>query len=385
MKYLKYGLSCLIINNVLFSAEKDYLANAYPSLTELRFVYQKSSLERFFPWDSEKCRFGESLEGKEFKQKLLILNNLCPIAQQDNYLYPTSSIAISFFCKTFYHEDFQSILARDYLLNYVVRNNIQRNQALPEYFIPVDKEILNDLKNKSYPEIFSEKVASLYSTPLECSKEDTCSISEKDLLALKRVYNDESEDKAILFVGFSQSIPTEGSEITFDTPGYRKSLFWSKYEDQPDENHNSIKFCFCQAENFLSQYPEFEEFFDYIIIGGQTIQYIPKETWIQLGKMLKKNGRMVYPHSDYFCWGPFINKLLISTLTQDFNLYMCDNPEEFIFKEILNFASFNNVGSYGEFCYAKAQKLYWHKNVTSTLNCNTRDKRLEKDLEKFKR
>ena len=51
--------------------------------------------------------------------------------------------------------------------------------------------------------------------------------------------------------------------------------------------------------------------------------------------MLKKNGRMVYPNLGYFGWGTFINKLLNSSLPQNFNIYMCDNPQDPILKEIL--------------------------------------------------
>lgn len=363
MRYLVCVLAFSAVSSSLFSEEKDYLIAQEPSLEELRFVYQRNRLEQFFPWNKERHKHGESIEGKEFKQKLLLLNDALPISKQKNPPHPTSSIAIDFFCKTFYHKDFQSIIAKDYLLRYIVLNDIQRNQTLPEYFIPVNKEILNDLEDKPYCQIFSEKVAPMYLRPLECTSNNSCIISSQDKLSSERIIDDKSADKAILFVGFSQTRPTEGSKITFDTPGYRKSLFWSLWEDQSDIDHNGIKFCFCQTENFLSQYTEFENFFDYIIIGGQTIEYIPEETWIQLGKMLKKSGRMVYPHLNYFFWGPFINKLLNSTLTENFNLHMCDNPEEPIFKEILNFASFNDIGSYGEFCYAKAQELYWHKKL----------------------
>ena len=49
----------------------------------------------------------------------------------------------------------------------------------------------------------------------------------KDCKNIDRVLKDESNDKCVLFVGFDQNIPGEGSEITCNTPGYRKSLFWS--------------------------------------------------------------------------------------------------------------------------------------------------------------
>ena len=112
-----------------------------PAFEELRFVYQRNFLERAYPWSVEKCNCIPTIEGESLKQRLIAVNFIDPIRQQDDKRFSCSCLASSFLCKTFYCKDTLSCLARNYLLNYVAYHKFQRNDALPEYFIPVNEEI----------------------------------------------------------------------------------------------------------------------------------------------------------------------------------------------------------------------------------------------------
>lgn len=142
-----------------------------------------------------------------------------------------------------------------------------------------------------------------------CSGYETC-LKNSNETAIQRVLHNTSQDLAILFVGFDQLCPTEGSEIQYNTPGYRKSIFTSVWYDCPDINHyNSLQADFSEYPALLTKTYELYNFFDYIIIGGQTTEYIPAETWECLGQMLKPNGIMLFKHY-------YTNGLVNGTITQ---------------------------------------------------------------------
>ena len=144
-----------------------------------------------------------------------------------------------------------------------------------------------DFKNKTSKEIF-EKIFLKTNNYFgyirnDCSHSDqNCAISESDQEVVERIISENPKDKSVLFIGFDQNQPTEGSEIYFDTPGYTRSIFWSNWYDRPDKNHNSIKFCFCKINEFLEKNPKLINFFDYVIIGCQTREYITPDAWIAL-------------------------------------------------------------------------------------------------------
>ena len=198
-----------------------------------------------------------------------------------------------------------------------------------------------------------------------------CDILEADQEVIERVISGNLDDKTILFIGFDQNQPTEGSEIYFNTPGYTRSIFWSKWNKRPDQNHNAIKFCFCKINEFLEENPKLINFFDYIIIGCQTREYIAPDAWIALGSMLKSEGRIVYHNYgeriDEYCGYPaFLNKMLREHCIdgENFNLYKCNDKNESIYQEISQLTLFNNKPyESADVCYANAKTLYWNKKL----------------------
>jgi hypothetical protein len=199
---------------------------------------------------------------------------------------------------------------------------------------------------------------------LRCEEQyEDCVFSEWDQAIIDRMMAGNPKDKAILFVGFDQGEPTEGSEIFYDTPGYSRSLFWSLWGERPDENHNAIKSCFCKINEILATTPQLLGFFDLIVIGGQTVEYVTSDVWVALGSMLKRGGRIVYPDISVDYFPPFLNMMLAECCqkSKGFELYKCKSTLEPIYQEIKAFASFNNEPSHGPFCYSNAKTLYWHK------------------------
>ena len=181
---------------------------------------------------------------------------------------------------------------------------------------------------------------------------------------IRRIISDESSDKAILFVGFNQEIPANGSEIIYNTAEYRKSLFLNTWLNSLNENYNVMKIG--HFEQILTVFPQLENYFDYVIIEGQRFKNILPEIFIKFGELLKENGRIVYQQYDDNIYYTFNNKLLKQTIQNyDFKLYICDNPENEVFKEITYLAFFNNESSFGDsFCYGSVKKLCWHKKVS---------------------
>ena len=204
-----------------------------------------------------------------------------------------------------------------------------------------------------------------------------CEFLRNDGAIVERVLQDDSNDKRILFVGFDATRPTEGGDIFFNTPPYRHSLFWSDFKEQATPNHNRIKSCFCQSQVLLDL--GLSNFFDYIIIGGQTVEYLNLETWRNLCRFVKEGGCIVYPEMVWFYWGGEIINRLFDSLSDDiyeFELQRCDNPDAPVFSEIKALAQFNNVPACGDFCYGDPEQpyvLYLHKKIVRShkkLDCS---------------
>ena len=211
------------------------------------------------------------------------------------------------------------------------------------------------------------KTTSVNSGYLKENHMNSCKIPQADKDSINRVLNDQSNDKAILWVGFSQTGPEyEGVNIGSNTEKYRKSLFWSG-EDWAGKNRpegkNTMRMCFCQSENLLNAISGLKKFFDYIIIGDGTHEYVHPETWLSFGKMLKAGGRIIYPAYGEQVAPHFVfrNGLLRDNdEAYTYNLYSCntENSQEDVVNEIKDLASF-----YGILRAIPNCKLYWHKKV----------------------
>lgn len=346
--------------------ERDFICDAFPSEKQIRYVYQKWLINEMFSYDIEKNAYVLSEKGKPIYENLSQLTTEF-LKKTKPYFQPAiSDLAIQYSIlinNAIGHKDKNT---RMLVLSYANQNNLSTKDPLPEIFFPVEKEIENDFCNKSTKEIFEDKIGKFFTRPLRCEDQnEPCDFSELDQAIIDRIMTGNSKDRAILFIGFDQGIETEGSEIFYDTPGYTRSLFWSLWGEQPDKNHNSIKFCFCKINEFLETNPQLYGFFDSIIIGGQTVEYITSDVWITLGSMLKRGGRIIYPdiYVDYF--PPFLNIMLSECCqkSKGFELYKCKNALEPIYQEIKTFTSFNNEPTYGAFCYTNAKTLYWHKKL----------------------
>ena len=162
-------------------------------------------------------------------------------------------------------------------------------------------------------------------------------IQETDEAVIQRVLNCNSESKSVLFVGFEQSIPTEGSEIRYNTQGYEKSIFTSTWGKYPGSDYNALKCDFRQYANLLEKFPKLNNFFDYIIVGGQTIEYIPAEIWEIFGKLLKNSGLLLFTDT-------FQNKAIsaFQRIVKDFNI----GSNSFLSEMFLNPRDYNIRGNY---------------------------------------
>lgn len=333
------GTLTLILN--VFADEEDYSCKEQePTQEDMRFLYQYNLIGSFRTYNKETNTHSTSQEGLAIKEN--ILKKISDKGYSSTPLKkPLNLIGLQ--------------LANSKLplaLFYAAHHQLEPFDPFPESFIPVNNLISLD-KNKPYVEIFKEKFMPVFSQPF-CL--DKCDIQQADSDNIERVLSDKSDDKSILFIGFSKDSKEEGSEITFNKEGYRKSLFWSGWTKRPDTRHNAINFCFCKTPELLANYPELEQFFDYIFIGYATIEYIPTETLIDLTKMLKPGGRIVYPdgNSDSIR-SRFINKLFNEGTEYRFELYVSKEkvPD---FEEIYDLTSF--------YPYNKLP-LYLHKKLSS--------------------
>lgn len=241
---------------------------------------------------------------------------------------------------------------------------------LPEEIFPINKELENIFNKQQLDVIYD--LCDCHTCHIDdkdhSQPEEKDEITEEDINIINRVLNTKSHDKAILFIGFNQTTEEEGYEILFNTPGYERSIFWGKWGDRPDANHNTIKCCFSKTQELLNKKQELYNFFDYIIIGMQTDNYIPLNVWTLLGHMLKEGGRLVCSGDDT-CTSKhyWINKILNKSYLNNnfFDFYRCDNDNEKVFNEIHSLVSFDEKPN--EECYATTNVLCWHKkNMTQT-------------------
>jgi len=344
--------------------ERDFICDAFPSEKQMRYVYQKWLINEMFVYDTKENIYALSEKGKP------VYENLSQFATEffkktKPYFQPAiSDLAIQysiFIDDTFGYRDKNTGM---FVLSYANQNNLSTRDPFPEVFFPVEEEIENDFCEKSTREIFENKIGKIFIRSLRCEDQnEPCDFVEQDQAIIDRMVTGNPEDKAILFVGFDQGEPIEGSEIFYDTPGYTRSLFWSLWSERPDENHNAIKFCFCKTNEFLEANPQLYGFFDYIVIGGQTVEYITSDVWVTLGSMLKRGGRIVYPDISVDYFPPFLNMMLAECCrkSKGFELYKCKSALEPVYQEIKQLTSFNKEPSHGSFCYANAKTLYWHK------------------------
>lgn len=259
---------------------------------------------------------------------------------------------------------------------YALKYNLGPSTPFPSELLHVEGVPLTD----SFADFYENYIQRIHLHSDWYYSTHTCEDLPEDKFVIERVLQDKSEDKSILFVGFDATTPTEGSDIFFDTPSYRHSLFWSDFEKGTTTNHNRIKSCFCKSQALLEM--GLSNFFDYIIIGGQTIEYLNLETWKNLCHFLKEDGGIVYPEINWFYWGgEILNHLfnLSSDDTCEFELQRHDNQNDPIFSEIKGLTKFNIVPSHGDFCYGDPKlfrAFYLHKKIVrghKKLDCPRRN------------
>ncbi len=346
--------------------ERDFICDAFPSEKQMRYVYQKWLINEMFSYDTKVNAYVLSEKGKPIYENLSQFATDFFRKTKPCFQPAISDLAIQYSIlidDAVGHRDKNTGIL---ILSYANQHNLATRDPFPEVFFPVDEEIEDDFCNKSGKEIFEDKIGNFFTRSLRCKDQNEhCDFSELDLAIVDRIVTGNPNDKAILFIGFDQGEETEGSEIFYDTPGYTRSLFWSLWGERPDENHNSIKLCFCKINKFLEANPQLYGFFDSIIIGGQTVEYVTSDVWIALGSMLKRGGRIIYPdiYVDYF--PPFLNLMLSDCCqkSKGFELYKCKNASEPVYQDIKAFAFFNKEPTYGPTCYANAKTLYWHKKL----------------------
>lgn len=274
MKLSTCFLGTLTLTLNAFAAEQDYLCpQQVPTPKDIRFLYQYNLIKSFLIYHKETNTYSTSEEGLATKAN--IQNKI----SDEEFSLPRNQAINLIGIKLFTN------LKLFYPLTYAEQHRLKRFDPFPESFVPIN-HLISAEANKPYVQIFKEKFESAFFQPSICLKNanKNCDIQREDREKIERVLIDKSDDKSVLFIGFSQNDLSEGSGINYTKEGYRKSLFWSGWEERPGENHNAIKFCFCKTPELLTIYPELLEFFDYIFIGYATLEYIPTETLIDLTK-----------------------------------------------------------------------------------------------------
>ena len=346
---LIYGIIIISKISLLWGTEEEYLArDQEPTMDELRFVYQNLALEEISQYDIKEIY-------TKIHEEVKVNNLLLREKITSNYSYLLNRLFFQIIKKLYSCDTI-----RENLLLYFDLHQIKSFTPFCETEFPINERITEDFNINTYKKLmkfFSE------SPDYHCSDDfDKMTTSEEN--NIRRIISDESSDKAILFVGFNQEIPANGSEIIYNTAKYRKSLFLNTWLNSLNENYNVIKIG--HFGQILTIFPQLENYFDYVIIEGQRFKNILPEIFVKFGELLKENGRIVYQKYDDNIYYTFNNKLLKQTIPNyDFKLYICDNPENEVFKEITYLASFNNESSFGDsFCYGSAEKLCWHKKVS---------------------
>ena len=259
---------------------------------------------------------------------------------------------------------------------YALKHNLGPNIPFPSELLRVEGVPLSD----NFVDFYENYIQRIHLHSDWHYNTHTCQCFRGDERVIERVLQDTSKDKNILFLGFDATTPTEGSDIFFDTPLYRHSLFWSDFKEEATSTHNCIKSCFCQSQALLDM--GLKNFFDYIIIGGQTVEYLNSETWRNLCHFLKEGGCIIYPEANWLYWGgEILNHLfnLSSNDTYEFELRRYDNQNDPIFSEIKALTQFNDKPSHGSFCYGdptQFRAFYSHKKIVpgyKKLDCSRRN------------
>jgi len=349
----------------LIGREADFIYAGEAEINRVRYKLQSDFiLNKMFIVDSSKFVLGFTSDGEIFHEQLKI-KALDYIKKED---FNIKEAKIPYHAlTTFYKNKIRNLENEDYsciikmLDHYCITRSPKPLDSLPEKFFPI-----NEIIEEYFSQQQHDKIAELCDIqPNGCSlPTDNTPISEEDKVVIDRVLSTKSQDKTILFVGFNQTNPIEGSEILFNTPGYTRTLFWGNWDHRPDENHNTIKMGFSEIEKLLENYKELYGYFDYIIVGMETDAYVPLNVWIRFGDMLKKKGRLVCQgSSDYVTVHFWINKILNKSFQKNemFNFYRCDDSNEEIFNEIRSLAFFDKKQHSN--CYAKADVFLWHKKL----------------------
>lgn len=348
--------------------EDDYLCTSqFPNENQIRYVCQYSNLScKLTQWDDKKREHILTHQGRfllncheawDFRHTSEFIETDPSLIQRNRLIQKCY-----FFSKLLKSEKLENFFQQ--VLKFASYNHFTENSTFPEVFFPLSEDSAYFFKDK-ISKIFDIHICDR--CILRPEHLEQCQPTEEDRSILENVLNDETEVPSILFVGFDQTIPSEGSEILANTPIYQHSLFLSGWGTRPEGNYNQIKFCFCQLGEILKQYPQLNRFFDYIIIGGQTIEYIPKVAWEAFARMIKPEGRLVYKNifHSHLHFPQFVNQLLCEASNKNFHVYACSNLEEPIYQEICNYAGFNNKPTWGDFCYGQCliqpQCIVWHK------------------------
>ena len=348
-----------------YAHESDYLCTSqFPNEEQIRYVCQYSILScNLSKWDDKKREHNLTHQGRFLLNcfNAWDLHHTSEFIETDPSLIQRNSLIrlCYFFSKTLNLENFFQ-----QVLKFASYNLFTENSTFPEVFFPLSED-------SAY--FFKDKISKMFDVHicdgciLRPEHLEKCQPTPKDRDIIENMPNNKTEVPNILFVGFDQIIPSEGSEILVDTPGYQHSLFLSGWGTRPEGNYNQIKFCFCQLGEILKQYPQLNGFFDYIIIGGQTMEYVPKVAWKAFARMIKPEGRIVYknifhPHLHF---PQFVNQLLCEASNKDFHVYECSNSNEPVYQEIFNYAGFNDKPTWGSFCYGQClihpKCIVWHK------------------------
>ncbi len=345
--------------------ERDFICDAFPSESQVRYVYQKHLICEMFI--CERGVYALSEKGKS------ICDHLIPLAMdylkinRPHFQPVLSDLAMLYAILV---GDYGNDILRDtgaMILSYAHKNKLKKEDPFPEEIFSVDQEIENDFLYKSSKEIFEEKIINTsFNLTYFDLKDDFYDISEHDQFVLDRVIrNGNPQDKSVLYVGFEQDDSMNGLGIYYDIPGYTRSIFWNLLNNKPNENYNAFKFCFCKINDFLDQNPQLHEYFDYIIVSNKMAEYFTADVWLYLGTMLKRGGRIVYPDTLTHYFSPFLNMILSECCesSRGFELYKCDNTSEVVYDEIRQLVSFYKPSNYETFPYATTKILYWHKKL----------------------
>lgn len=98
-----------------------------------------------------------------------------------------------------------------------------------------------------------------------------------------------SSDDRILFVGFDQSCPVEGSDIKHDTPGYTNSVFASNMDIKSENGCNRLYCNIADVQQMFCRAPHF----NYVLIGLGVGEYLNAADFMSIWNSLEAGGMMI--------------------------------------------------------------------------------------------